>query len=90
MDSTPYSRPYVAEHSHSDPSCDPGDRLCLADTRCADAAAQKRGTRSGIRQRRDGKHLWRSDRFRTHQNHSLPRMHFLWSDIAADRANGKA
>jgi hypothetical protein len=40
-DSTPYSRPYVAEYSHSDSAFDPRDRLCLADTRRADAATEK-------------------------------------------------
>ena len=89
-DRIPYSRPYVAEYSHSDSAFDPRDRLCLADACRADAATEKRRARSSFRQQYDGKYLWRSDRNRPDQGHSLSRVHFLWCYLTPDRAHGEA
>ncbi|MEA3205919.1 MAG: hypothetical protein QOG92_1602 [Verrucomicrobiota bacterium] len=59
---TPYSRPYVAEYSHSDYAFDPGDRLHAADSCRADAATEKRRIGSSLRQQHDGKYFRCSDR----------------------------
>ena len=41
MNSTPYSRPYVAEYSDPDSPDDFGDRVCLADSRGSDAETKE-------------------------------------------------
>ena len=63
MNSTPYSRPYVAEYSDPDSSDDFGDRMCFAGARSADAETEKRGIGSGFWKRGDRKHFWRPDRY---------------------------
>jgi hypothetical protein len=87
-DRAPYSRPYVAEYCHSDYAFDPRDRLRLADTCRADAAAKKRRVGSGLRQQYDGKHFWRSDRNGPDQGNRLSRVHFLWCYPDPDGAHG--